>query len=258
MLKKDLAICIRAVDYSETSQILTLFTREAGKLSSIAKGSKRAKSAFDGPVELFAHGKIVYAGSGKKRLATLTEFQQQIPFSFLTRNLFALHCASLAAELVNSMTDDCDPHPELFDALIEFLENTDHVQNDSRDMLALLILFQLTLLKEAGLMPILSHCANCRTRPVRRSLGEGGYAKRNTQHQFYFSSSANGLICRDCESAFPDKIKLAASTVKALADRNNFTCADEKILRQIEKILIAHFSELLYRTPKTAKYVLNQ
>ena len=268
MLKKDLAICIRAVDYSETSQILTLFTREAGKLSAIAKGSKRAKSAFDGPVELFANGQIVYAGSGKKRLATLTEFQQQIPFSFLTRNLFALHCASLAAELINSMTDDCDPHPELFDALIEFLENTDHVQNDSRDMLALLILFQLTLLKEAGLMPILSHCANCRTRPVRRSLlsaealakedGEGGYAEHRTQHQFYFSSSANGLICRDCESAFPDKIKLAASTIKALADRNNFTCADEKILRQIEKILIAHFSELLHRTPKTAKYVLNQ
>ena len=248
MLKKDLAICIRAVDYSETSQILTLFTREAGKLSAIAKGSKRAKSAFDGPVELFANGQIVYAGSGRQKLATLTELQQQIPFSFLTRNLFALHCASLAAELVNSMTDDCDPHPELFDALIEFLENTDHVQNDSRDMLALLILFQLTLLKEAGLMPILSHCANCRTR----------YAEHGTQHQFYFSSSANGLICRDCESAFPDKIKLAASTIKALADGNNFTCADEKILRQLEKILIAHFSELLHRTPKTAKYVLNQ
>ncbi len=248
MLKKDLAICIRAVDYSETSQILTLFTREAGKLSAIAKGSKRAKSASDGPVELFANGQIVYAGSGKKRLATLTEFQQQIPFSFLTRNLFALHCASLAVELINSMTDDCDPHPELFDALIEFLENTDHVQNDSRDMLALLILFQLTLLKEAGLMPILSHCANCKT----------SHESRATSHEFYFSSSANGLICRDCESAFPDKIKLAASTVKALADRNNFTCADEKILRQIEKILIAHFSELLHRTPKTAKYVLNQ
>ena len=247
MLKKDLAICIRAVDYSETSQILTLFTREAGKLSAIAKGSKRAKSAFDGPVELFAHGKIVYAGSGRQKLATLTEFQQQIPFSFLTRNLFALHCASLAAELVNSMTDDCDPHPELFDALIEFLENTDHVQNDSRDMLALLILFQLTLLKEAGLMPILSHCANCRTR----------YAEHGTQHQFYFSSSANGLICRDCEPAFPDKIPVIKAVATTLYNLKTLSQAEDRVLKEIEKILISHFTSTLGRQPRMAKHVLS-
>ena len=78
------------------------------------------------------------------------------------------------------------------------------------------------------------------------------------QRQFYFSTSDNVLICRDCEAAFPDKIKLTASTVKALPYKINFSCADEKILRQLEKILIAHFSELLHRTPKTAKYVLNQ
>jgi DNA repair protein RecO (recombination protein O) len=256
MLKKDLAICIRTVDYSETSQILTLFTREAGKLSAIAKGSKRAKSAFDGPVELFAHGRIVYAGSGRQKLATLTEFQQQIPFSFLTRNLFALHCASLAAELINSMTDDCDPHPELFDALIEFLENTDHVQNDSRDMLALLILFQLTLLKEAGLMPILSHCANCkashesRATLVRRSFSEDG------SHEFYFSSSANGLICRDCESAFPDKIPVTKAAAAALYNLKTLTQAEDSVLKEIEKILISHFTSTLGRQPRMAKHVL--
>jgi DNA repair protein RecO (recombination protein O) len=247
MLKKDLAICIRTVDYSETSQILTLFTREAGKLSAIAKGSKRAKSAFDGPVELFAHGRIVYAGSGRQKLATLTEFQQQIPFSFLTRNLFALHCASLAAELINSMTDDCDPHPELFDALIEFLENTDHVQNDSRDMLALLILFQLTLLKEAGLMPILSHCANCKTR----------YAEHGTQHQFYFSSSANGLICRDCEPAFPDKIPVTKAAAAVLYNLKTLSQAEDAVLKEIEKILISHFTNTLGKQPRMAKHILS-
>ena len=246
MLKKDSAVCIRAVDYSETSQILTLFTREAGKLSVIAKGSKRAKSAFDGPVELFAHGKIVYAGSGKNRLATLTEFQQQIPFSFLTKNLFALHCASLAAELIDSMTDDCDPHPELFDAFVEFLENTNHAQNSSRDMLALLILFQLTLLREAGLMPILSHCANCKTK----------YEQFTTSDEYFFSSSANGLICRDCESAFPDKIPVTKAAAAALYNLKTLSQAKDGVLKEIEKILISHFTNTLGRQPKMAKHVL--
>jgi DNA repair protein RecO (recombination protein O) len=242
MLNKDLAVCIRAVDYSETSQIITFFAREAGKFTAIAKGSKRSKSAFDGPVELFAHGRIVYSQSHTGKLATLTEFHQQKPFSFPARSLFALHCASLAAELVNSGTDDYDPHPELFDAFINFLGNLDEKQ----DTLRLLIIFQLNLLKEIGLIPVLDHCTNCKTQ----------YAICDTHDELYFSSEANGLICRDCESVFPDKIKLTASAAKALAGRNALAGADEKTLRQIEKLLISHFTELLHHPPKMAKYVL--
>lgn len=37
MLIKDYAICIRVIDYSETSQIVTFFTKTAGKISAIAK-----------------------------------------------------------------------------------------------------------------------------------------------------------------------------------------------------------------------------
>ena len=46
MLKKDKGICIRTTDYSESSQILTFFTAQNGKLSVIAKGAKRPKSSF--------------------------------------------------------------------------------------------------------------------------------------------------------------------------------------------------------------------
>ncbi len=56
MLTKDFAICIRAADFSETSQIVTLFTRATGKIKAIAKGSKRPKSKFDGPIEIFSYG----------------------------------------------------------------------------------------------------------------------------------------------------------------------------------------------------------
>ena len=40
MLKKDKALCIRAIDYFETSQIVTFFTRDTGKISAIAKGEE--------------------------------------------------------------------------------------------------------------------------------------------------------------------------------------------------------------------------
>ena len=123
MLTKDSAICIRAVDYSETSQIVTFFARATGKFTAIAKGSKRPKSAFDGPIEVFSLGQIVFSDSNREKLATLTEFQQRLSLAGLSKNLFALNCASFAIELLNSLTDDYDPHPQLFDSLLQFLQN---------------------------------------------------------------------------------------------------------------------------------------
>lgn len=242
MLKKDLAVCIRTVDYSETSQIVTLFAKDAGKLSAIAKGSRRPKSSFDGPLELFAHGPVVYSETGRDKLATLTEFQQQKSFSFPARNLFALHCASLAAELLDKMTDEYDPHPELFNAFLDFLQNTD----ETGYTLELLILFQLALLRESGLMPIFDHCTNCKEACDRA----------NIKSDYYFSSSTSGLICRDCEASFPDKIKVSAAALKVILNLNDIHNTDEKTLNEIERLLIAHFTELLHKSPRMAKYVL--
>jgi DNA repair protein RecO (recombination protein O) len=243
MLTKDVAVCIRAVDYSETSQIVTFFARATGKISAIAKGSKRPKSAFDGPIEIFSYGKIVFSGSSKEILATLTEFEQQPTLSNLRNSLPALNCCLFGAELLNNMTDDYDPHPGLFDSFTQFLQNTGNAKNKS-EMLALLILFQLSLLKEIGLRPILNACVNC-----KKDFHTGWSGS-------YFSSSANGLICRDCEASFPDKMSLTKDTAACLANLKLLAGAQEKTLDEVERILVYHFTELLGRRPKMAKHIL--
>jgi DNA repair protein RecO (recombination protein O) len=248
MLTKDTAICIRTTDYSETSQIVTLFTRTTGKISAIAKGSKRPKSAFDGPLEVLSCGEIVFSDSSRERLATLTEFQQKPAFADLANNLFALNCCLFGAELVNSLTHDYDPHPELFDSFLQFLQNANKHQ-EHRKVLALLVLFQLTLLREIGLMPILNACVNCKT-PYCHSRASGN------PPQAYFSSSANGLICGDCEASFPDKIKLTKNAANCLTNTKLLSEANEKTLNEIEKLLVHHFTEILHHPPKMAKYVL--
>ncbi len=248
MLTKDTAICIRATDFSETSQILTLFTRAAGKISVIAKGSKRPKLAFDGPVEVFSHGNIVFSDTTREKLATLTEFEQQPGFADLAGNLFALNCCLFGAELVNLLTDDYDPHPQLFDSFLQFLQSTRNTLHASRDTLSLLILFQLTLLREIGLQPILNACVNCKTSFEHR--------KSKIEHPVYFSSSANGLICRDCEASFPDKIRLTRNAANCLSNTKLITEVNERTLNEIEKLLIHHFTEILHRQPKMAKYIV--
>ena len=276
MLTKDTAICIRTVDYSETSQIVTFFTREAGKISAIAKGSKRPKSAFDGPIEIFSYGKIVFSDSNREKLATLTEFESAYGgpgFAHLADEFFTFNCVSFAAELVNLLTDEYDPHPGLFDGLLQFLQNVNEGRgipasagtglplrrqgDEGRRTLALLILFQLALLKEVGLQPILNACANCKTRYEHRaSRASTELSRMSIEHRVYFSSAADGLVCRDCEASFPDKISITAPAANCLADVKLIAEADGKILDEIEKILIYHFTETLGRPPKMAKYIL--
>ena len=248
MLTKDKAICLRVVDYSETSQIVTFFTKANGKVGAIAKGSKRPKSAFDGPIEMLSYGEIVFSDPSKEKLATLIEFHQQ-SFKHLINDFFAFNSCLFAAELLNKLTHDNDPYPELFDSFLQFLQDINErreTRDERREVLSLLILFQLTLLREIGLMPVLNACANCKTQ----------YAIHDTQYEFYFSSSANGLICRDCEISFPDKIKLSTNAANCLANLKQITQATEKTLREIEKILISHFTELLGHLPKMAKHIL--
>ncbi len=248
MLIKDLAICIRAVDYSETSQVVTFFTRETGKIGAIAKGSKRPKSAFGGPIEMLSHGKIVFSDSSREKLATLTEFEPAYGGpapTGLQNSLLVLNCCLFAAELLNHLTDDYDPHPELFDGFLHFLKDVQG-NNSKPQILALSILFQLGLLKEVGLQPILDYCVNCKTQ----------YAVRSTPHELYFSSLANGLVCRDCEPAFPDKIRLSRTAAACLTSLKQIPDAPDKTLVEIEKVLIHHFTQLLGRPLKMAKYIV--
>jgi DNA repair protein RecO (recombination protein O) len=243
MLTKDTAICIRAIDYSETSQIVTLFTRENGKVDAIAKGAKRAKSAFGGAIEMLSCGSVVFTAGAERNLATLTEFEQSAATG--VRDYFALNCALFAAELVTSLTDHHDPHPELFDYLCQFLDDI-RESRERTHSLALLILFQLTLLREIGLQPVLRACANCKT-PFGVRWAEA-----------FFSSSANGLICGDCEASFPDKIKLAKAPAGCLANMKEIAKAKEGVLDEVEKVLVRHFTELLHRPPKMTKYILKK
>jgi DNA repair protein RecO (recombination protein O) len=248
MLTRDIAICIRVLDYSETSQIVTLFSRERGKIKAIAKGSKRAKSAFDGAIEVFSYGKIVFAEPKKEKLAILTEFEQQQAFMPVGDNLFALHCCLFGTELLSKLTNDYDPHPELFDSFLQFLKNTNEQQaarTQNRDTIALLILFELALLKEVGLQPILNYCVNCKTKFENRAPGT----------ELYFSSSANGIVCRDCEVSFPDKIRLSRNGAGCLTNLKMLAETNKKTLSEVEKVLVRHLTEILGRPPKMAKHI---
>ena len=260
---KDTAICLRAVNYSETSQVVTLFTRDHGKVAAMARGSRRTKSSFDGAIEVFSSGEVMFIikDSGGQ-LAMLTEFSQQPRFRGFQKNLYMLNAALFAAELTEKFLEDHDPHPDLFDKFQKFLETLQQTDTES-GILAWLILYQLRILEETGLRPMLDACVNCGTviklSPCQGGVprrGEGVEGRKGYNSTIYFSSSHNGLLCPNCEMAFPEKRTIEPSLLEILNNPAKLPKTEMKKLQKIENMLIYHFTELLHKPPKMAKYFL--
>lgn len=151
----DQAVCLRHWDWSETSQTLALFTRAHGVLRAIAKGSRRPNTPYSGGVELLTRGEATLLMKATTDLHLLVEWDLSETFPALRADLRVYYTGAYAAECVQRMVHDHDPHPELFDALVVLLRSLD---GPSSVPLALLR-FQHQLLLWCGFKPEIDEVA---------------------------------------------------------------------------------------------------
>ena len=203
-LVRDRCLCLRKIDYSETSQILSLFSREHGIFRAIAKGAHRRTKAgaskFDGGIDLLDVGDAVFTHDPAKDLATLTEWSLHEGHLDLRRSLRGMYLGMYAAELVGRLIEEHDAHPDLFDRLESALADLATPRREEA-----FLAFQLDLLRETGYLAELFSCASCGT-------GVGDWAREGATS--YFSPNRGGVVCRNCEGASPDRAEVDARLLR--------------------------------------------
>lgn len=147
----DDAVVLRRFDWSETSQIAWLFTREHGLVRGVAKGAKRPKSAFDGGLEPLTRGDLSAIVKPDADLATLVSWDLRDVCWPARTSLRANHAALFGVGLLASAVTDHDPHPPIFDALVALLEQI----GSAPDPWGPVALFQWAVLVETGHAPSL-------------------------------------------------------------------------------------------------------
>jgi DNA repair protein RecO (recombination protein O) len=192
-LVRDSAVCVRKFAFSETSQILSLLTREHGLQRVLAKGAHRRTKAgaskFDGGIDLLDGGVAVFNHAPQKDLPPLTEWTLIDGRPGLRKSLRAMHLALYAAEMCELLLGEHDPHPAVFDRMAWLL---DELASGRREQA--FVAFELDLLREVGLLPELARCMHC-GRPAAAGRGR----------EAYFSSRRGGVVCRQCADGTPDR-----------------------------------------------------
>src|SRR5947207_10413450 len=171
--EKALAIVLRGTDWSESSRITTLWTREFGKVRALAKGGRRLKSNFESALDLLTVCSIVFLRKSSGSLDLLTEAQVLERFPRLRTDLQALYAAYYVAELLADWTEDYDPHPSLFDEARETLQTVGTSLAGQQQPVTgpRLMRFELVLLRELGYSPVLEACVACQTAASVPALG---------------------------------------------------------------------------------------
>ena len=185
-LVRDRCICLRRTEYSETSQILTLFSRAHGIVRAIAKGAHRRTKAgaskFDGGVDLLDTGDAVFTHDPGKDLATLTEWSLREGHLGLRTTLRGMYLGLYAAELVGRLVEEHDPHPELFDRLDATLGELATPRAEEA-----FLAFELDLLRETGYLAELVRLRRRAATPI------------SEREPTFFSPARGGVVCRNCE-----------------------------------------------------------
>ncbi len=250
-LAHDRCICLRKVEYSETSQILTLFGREFGRLQLIAKGAHRRTKAgaskFDGGIDLLDLGDAVFSHAPERELPPLTEWHLLEGHQALRKNLRAIYLAQYAAELINFLIEDHDPHVELFDRLEQLLGDLGTAKLEES-----FLVFELDLLRETGYLPELNACVMC------------GLAVDERERHF-FSPSRGGLACRNCEGVAVDRLEIDARLVRLLRQILQLPRIDgvptrlPRLTRHqtdpLNRLLADHVQHVLQRRMRLVRYI---
>ena len=190
------AIVLRRTDFGEADRLLTLYSREYGKIKALAKGARKPQTRKTGHVELFMRTAFMFAKGKSIDIITQAELVEAYPA--LREDLVRTTYGAYGAELLDSLTPEADRDPGKYTLLANALgwfADSDNLRLAAR-------YYELRLLSLAGYQPQLFNCVSC--------------TERITEQDQFFSAELGGILCPDCRQEDRRAQPITAAAVKLL------------------------------------------
>lgn len=245
MLYKTEGIVLKSMEYEEADKIVTIYTKNYGKITAIAKGVRKTKSKFGSSLEILTHSNfLIYKGRNIDIVS-----QTEILESFFSTSkevikfAFAVNCV----EVVNRLTEEQEINIGLFNLLKEVL----HYLKGSNDPKLLTLSFKWQTISILGYRPSLDHCCRCNK-------------SAEDQKEMYFNIKEGGLVCNNCIAKDKEgcvKVSLYFNKlvrkilITPLSTISSATIPDKKMkeLEKITDLYITYHSEKSFKTDRFLK-----
>jgi DNA repair protein RecO (recombination protein O) len=170
------AILLAVRDWDYADRMVTLFSREYGKVTAIAYGARRPRSRFAGAVQPFVHADVELTSG--KTVESLRTCDIKHSYRELRENLDNMAYAAFLAELAGELWPEREAEPAAFDLLLLAFGVM-----GSRNPRLTALACALQMLVLAGFRPEFSQCVVC-GQPL--------------SFPAYFDSHAGGSVCAGC------------------------------------------------------------
>lgn len=194
MLNKWEGIVLKTKPYGESNKVVTILTREAGKVAAMARGAKKPSSRLASICQPFMHGIfIVHHGRG---MGTLQQGEAIESMRHIQTDIVATAYASYCVEIVDRLTEQDKADEYAYTILLQAL----HAIEEEYDPEAISLFVEWKMLPYTGVQPTLHQCASCGA----------------TDGEFAFSFSSGGFLCHRCFAQDPYIIRLTLTQLKLI------------------------------------------
>lgn len=150
------AIVLRSINYKDSDKILTLFSRDRGKITASARGVRKISSRRGGNLDTLNYVVLGISEGQNKKYKIITEASTKNSFKNLKNSLENSVKGFYIAELVDKMLEEGQVNKSVFDLLVSSLKKLDvHLNNEKSRVNA----FEIALLKYLGYEMYLDRCA---------------------------------------------------------------------------------------------------
>lgn len=225
-------IVLKAVTYKENDLILTIFTRKLGKISAIARGAKKNKSALLSSCQIFAYANFTLKKEGNMYRVTQSEIIKS--FYNLSYNLEAFSYATHILKLIDNTLVDSQSNNRLFILLAQSL----YLYSEEKiDMEYITLCFELKFLDYIGFKPIVSICVNCNEKNL---------------NNVFFNVYEGGVLCDKCSKLYEHNLKINITTTKLMQyilNNDILICSKAKVskylINELKRILKIYMNTYL-------------
>ena len=190
-IEKTEAVVLKAVNYRDTSKIVTFYTKRYGKMSAIAKGARNPKSKFGSLFQPLNYLQIVFYRRENRQLQYVSSSDFVKYFKSLTTNMEKLSVAISLIEVVDVVMHDEEENEQLFELLVNSLQELDKISAEEKEIspLNVFIHFGLHLAIDLGFAPNFENCLICHKLITTDKQKRIGYVVEK-----------GGPLCEDCSS----------------------------------------------------------